>query len=192
MQLVEVVRAARPSVSVTSRCNVTPVARCAASTPRPTWVAEPQVNTLELDLLRRGVRYRVLYDRHGLELPGRLTDLEAGLAHGEQARVADVPLKLVLSDYPLALLPLQQDPTEIEASLVVSRLGVAGRPVSALRDVWTGLSRCSAQRPCAPTARRRRPERHRPRPAAVARGRVHRPGDRQPARMQRAHRSAAT
>lgn len=79
----------------------------------------PQVNTLELDLLRGGVRYRVLYDRQGLALAGRLADLEAGLAHGEQARVSDVPFKLVLSDYPLALLPLQLDPTDMETSLVV-------------------------------------------------------------------------
>lgn len=74
----------------------------------PPYVARPRgSNTLELDLLRRGIRYRVLYDRQGLEIPGRLADLEAGLAAGEQARVADVPLKLVLCDYPLALLPLQ-------------------------------------------------------------------------------------
>ena len=86
----------------------------------PPYVARaPQVNTLELDLLRRGVRYRVLYDRHGLEIPGRLADLEARLAMGEQARVTDVPVKLVLSDYPAALLPLQHQATEIESSLVV-------------------------------------------------------------------------
>lgn len=86
----------------------------------PPYVARaPQVNTLELDLLRRGVRYRVLYDRHGLEMPGRLADLEAGLALGEQARVTDVPVKLVLSDYPGALLPLQHHPTDIETSLLV-------------------------------------------------------------------------
>ncbi len=79
----------------------------------------PQINTLELDLLRRGVRYRVLYDRQGLEIPGRLADLEMGLAMGEQARVTDVPVKLVLSDYPAALLPLQHQSTDIESSLVV-------------------------------------------------------------------------
>jgi len=119
MQLVEVVRgrAAIGERYVQMQRDARREVRCFDA---PPYVSrEPQVNTLELDLLRRGVRYRVLYDRHGLELPGRLTDLEAGLAHGEQARVADVPLKLVLSDHPLALLPLQHDPTEIEASLVV-------------------------------------------------------------------------
>ena len=119
MQLVEVVRG-RPAIGeryVRMQREARHEVRCFDA---PPYVSRaPQVNTLELDLLRRGVRYRVLYDRHGLELPGRLEDLEAGLAHGEEARVTDVPLKLVLSDYPLALLPLQQDPTEIETSLVV-------------------------------------------------------------------------
>ena len=119
VQLVEVVRG-RPAIGeryVQMQRAARYEVRCFDA---PPYVARaPQVNTLELELLRRGVRYRVLYDRHGLELPGRLTDLEAGLAHGEQARVTDVPIKLVLSDCPMALLPLQHEPTDIETSLVV-------------------------------------------------------------------------
>jgi sugar-specific transcriptional regulator TrmB len=76
------------------------------------------VNTLELDQLRRGVRYRILYDRRALDIPGRLADLEAGIAAGEQARVTDIPIKMTLSDYPMAILPLRHPP-DVESRLVV-------------------------------------------------------------------------
>src|SRR5262245_49403553 len=51
------------------------------------------VNEIELGLLARGVRYRVLYHPRGLDRPGRLADLHAGIAAGERARVADFPIK---------------------------------------------------------------------------------------------------
>ena len=76
------------------------------------------VNTMELDHLRRGIRYRILYDRRALDIPGRLADLEAGIAAGEQARVTDIPLKMTLSDYPMAILPLRSPP-DVESRLIV-------------------------------------------------------------------------
>jgi sugar-specific transcriptional regulator TrmB len=76
------------------------------------------VNTLELDHLRRGIRYRILYDRTALDIPGRLADLEAGIAAGEQARVTDIPLKMTMSDYPMAILPLRQPP-DLESRLII-------------------------------------------------------------------------
>lgn len=76
------------------------------------------VNTLELDHLRRGIRYRILYDRTALDIPGRLADLEAGIAAGEQARVTDIPLKMTMSDYPMAILPLRQPP-DVESRLII-------------------------------------------------------------------------
>lgn len=75
------------------------------------------VNTLELDLLASGIRYRVLYDPSGLDRPGRLADLEAGIQAGEQARVADVPVKLLMSDQPLAYLQLHRRPTDFASAL---------------------------------------------------------------------------
>lgn len=76
------------------------------------------VNTMELDHLRSGIRYRVLYDRRALDVPGRPADLEAGLAAGEEARVTDIPLKMTLVDDAIAILPLHQ-PADIESRLVV-------------------------------------------------------------------------
>jgi sugar-specific transcriptional regulator TrmB len=77
-----------------------------------------EVNTVEVDHLRRGIRYRILYDRTGLDIPGRLADLEAGIAAGEQARVADVPVKMTIWDDTAAILPLRHPP-DVESRLVI-------------------------------------------------------------------------
>lgn len=76
------------------------------------------VNTIEVDQLREGIRYRILYDPRGLDVPGRLVDLEAGIAAGEQARVADIPLKLTLFDRTAAMLPLRHPP-DVKSRLIV-------------------------------------------------------------------------
>lgn len=77
-----------------------------------------QPNTLEFDQLHAGLRFRILYDRTALDIPGRLADLEAGIAAGEQARVADIPLKMTLFDDSAAILPLRQPP-DVESRLLV-------------------------------------------------------------------------
>lgn len=76
------------------------------------------VNTMEIDQLRRGIRFRILYDRRALDMPGRLADLEAGIAAGEEARVTDVPLKMTLADHSMAILPLRH-PADIESRLII-------------------------------------------------------------------------
>jgi hypothetical protein len=76
------------------------------------------VNTMEVDQLGSGLRFRILYDRTALDQPGRLADLEAGIAAGEQARVVDVPLKMTIFDDTAAILPLHQPP-DVESRLVV-------------------------------------------------------------------------
>lgn len=77
---------------------------------RPPYAATEQhrqSNPVELDLLQRGVRYRVIYDTSVLEMPGWLDDVTAGMQHGEQARIsADLPMKLAISDDRLAMIPL--------------------------------------------------------------------------------------
>ncbi|MEO3887800.1 helix-turn-helix domain-containing protein [Nonomuraea sp. B5E05] len=77
---------------------------------RPPYAAPQQhteSNPIELNLLRRGVRYRVIYDTSVLDLPGWLEDVTAGMRHGEQARIsAGLPMKLAISDDRLAIIPL--------------------------------------------------------------------------------------
>ena len=90
------------------------------------------INTLELDLLAKGISYRVMYDPRGLDRPGRLADLEVGIAAGEQARVADVPVKLLMSDRPLAYLSLQRRPTDFASALRVEESTL----LDALRELF--------------------------------------------------------
>ncbi|ALG15120.1 hypothetical protein AOZ06_27860 [Kibdelosporangium phytohabitans] len=78
------------------------------------------LSPVEADLLTQGVRFRGLYDRDALELHNLLTDLEAGIALGEQARVlADAPTKLILIDDRLAMIPLRSAPPALESAVIV-------------------------------------------------------------------------
>lgn len=85
----------------------------------PPYVRPPDGNPVESEQLNRGVRYRILYDRQAVALPGRLPDLATSIAAGEHARVTDVPMKLVLSDRSLGVVPLRTDPVDLECSLLV-------------------------------------------------------------------------
>ncbi|MGH8881030.1 MAG: LuxR C-terminal-related transcriptional regulator, partial [Stackebrandtia sp.] len=76
------------------------------------------VNTMEVDQLRSGLRFRILYDRTALDIPGRLADLEAGVAAGEQARVTAIPLKMTIFDDTAAILPVRQPP-DVQTRLLV-------------------------------------------------------------------------
>ena len=76
------------------------------------------VNTMEVDQLRSGLRFRILYDRTALDIPGRLADLEAVVAAGEQARVTTIPLKMTIFDDTAAILPVRQ-PAGVSSRLIV-------------------------------------------------------------------------
>ncbi|MEU5563959.1 helix-turn-helix transcriptional regulator [Micromonospora musae] len=77
----------------------------------------PLTDPVEPGLLRQGIRYRVIYDRRGLDDPDRLADFAHGLSVGEEIRVSTVPTKLVLSDHPLALLPVRTG--NVESAMLV-------------------------------------------------------------------------
>jgi sugar-specific transcriptional regulator TrmB len=90
------------------------------------WDAPPyrddpnQVNQLELDQLKRGVTFRVIYDRRGsMDRPGRLAALIQGITDGEQARVGDVPLKLIVTDAPMAFVPFDVRATKHQTALLI-------------------------------------------------------------------------
>jgi len=86
----------------------------------PPYVDNPRdANTLELAMLRRGMRVRALYDPLGLAVPGRRPQILRSIALGEQARVTDVPMKMWINDEPAALVPLRLDPIDLESWLLV-------------------------------------------------------------------------
>jgi DNA-binding CsgD family transcriptional regulator len=89
---------------------------------RPPYAADFYDNPTELELLDRGVRFRVVYDRRGLERPNAFPQIARFIAAGEQARVAgDVPGKLAVADRRVALLsfPGRADQTGEPWALVV-------------------------------------------------------------------------
>lgn len=70
----------------------------------------PLDNPVELEALARGVAWRAIYAPEALAIPERSDPLRAWQQAGEQARVcAQVPLKLLIADRSLALLPLAAD-----------------------------------------------------------------------------------
>jgi len=83
------------------------------------------LNDVELDLLRTGVQYRVIYDRAALEVPGQLEWMAELRGAGEEARVLpELPMKLAIADRRLAIVPLyvkdsNGSPPRIEEALMV-------------------------------------------------------------------------
>lgn len=81
-----------------------------------------QENIEELAALRRGVGYRVLYERALLEEPGMLINLADGIKLGEQARaLPTLPVRMIIADGELGVLPLIQHTgglTQLTAALV--------------------------------------------------------------------------
>ncbi|NRQ35944.1 TrmB family transcriptional regulator [Nonomuraea sp. NN258] len=81
-----------------------------------------QENTEELAALRRGVGYRVLYEKALLEEPGMLVNLADGIELGEQARALPVlPVRMIIADGELGVLPLIQHTdglTQLTAALI--------------------------------------------------------------------------
>ncbi|MER7444978.1 helix-turn-helix domain-containing protein [Micromonospora avicenniae] len=105
---------------------------------RPPYAADFSENPAELELLDRGVRFRVVYDRRGLERPGASTHIGRFIAAGEQARVAaDVPAKLAVADRRMGLLsfPSQGDMVEPWA-LVVRGVTWVEVLVALFTEVW--------------------------------------------------------
>ncbi|MFI6326303.1 helix-turn-helix domain-containing protein [Nonomuraea sp. NPDC050556] len=81
-----------------------------------------QENTEELAALRRGVGYRVIYERALLEEPGMLVNLADGITLGEQARaLPSLPVRMIVADGELGVLPLVQHTaglTQLTAALI--------------------------------------------------------------------------
>lgn len=88
---------------------------------KPPYAKAPaSLNPAERDLLGAGVRFRGVYDRGALELHDLYADLEAGLRLGEEARVTvEAPLKMIVADHHLALVPLQSNAQTVDIALVV-------------------------------------------------------------------------
>lgn len=83
-------------------------------------ITPPQTNRTEIRLLSRGVGYRALYDREALRAPGAMEEISLYQSEGEQARALEtLPMKLVVADHALALVPLSTGETPVEPGAIL-------------------------------------------------------------------------
>jgi DNA-binding CsgD family transcriptional regulator len=99
----------------------------------------PSENTAETAAAERGVRIRVVIERavlEGLESLGEVVD---SLQHGLELRVVDqLPLKLVLADADLALVPLAVAPAGEPGAVLLQRSGLLAALDALFESVWRG------------------------------------------------------
>lgn len=104
--------------------------------------ARAGLNPDELELLAEGIRYRVIYDRLALDHPGQLDLLEQLMDAGEDARVVPtLPMKLIIADRRLAIVPLYVDDPEsrelrIEEALLVHPGALLNNLVENFEILW--------------------------------------------------------
>ncbi|MEV6761558.1 helix-turn-helix domain-containing protein [Streptomyces sp. NPDC051105] len=106
---------------------------------RPPYFDGPGSNLdSQLQQQRRGVVFRVIYDREAVAWPGRLNnDIVPSMKAGEQARVhPELPLKLVISDDRAAILPFSLGPGGQSVAYLVHRSPVLVALESLFEAQW--------------------------------------------------------
>jgi sugar-specific transcriptional regulator TrmB/DNA-binding CsgD family transcriptional regulator len=109
---------------------------------RPPFAADvSQPPTSQDTALRRGVRARSIYDVSAFETPGLLEAARGLVGQGELARVASVPIKLVIVDSNIAMLPLTSDDQQAaHSAVVVHRSTLLDALISLFETVWRSAS----------------------------------------------------
>ncbi|MCX5398622.1 helix-turn-helix transcriptional regulator [Streptomyces sp. NBC_00102] len=108
--------------ATTEVCNLMPLGQ-----PRHSVISyEDNHAEIEDVLMRRGIALRTVIERDWLENPGTAETLDSYAAQGQQISVVDkLPIKLVVVDRRIALLPLDPEREDIEpVALVVHRTGL--------------------------------------------------------------------
>ncbi|MER5602774.1 helix-turn-helix domain-containing protein [Streptomyces sp. NPDC002265] len=97
----------------------------------------PEENTAEPMALGRGVHFRAVLDRAVLAEPGMIHEAIDSLRNGVQLRVADqLPMKLVLADAELCLVPLAATPTGEPGAVLLHRSGLLDAMDTLFETVW--------------------------------------------------------
>lgn len=104
---------------------------------KPPYSADPHSNPEEIQALRRGVRFRVIYDKSALEYPGKLSGIRQLMSSGEDARMLnDAPMKRAIFDRRLALVPLALDVPEDTAALLLHSSSLLNALVTFFEQLW--------------------------------------------------------
>jgi sugar-specific transcriptional regulator TrmB/DNA-binding CsgD family transcriptional regulator len=100
-------------------------------------VVPPGENVAEPDSMARGVSYRVIIDREFLANPGGPDIIAQALEEGEEVRIVDrVPIKMIIADRELGMLPLLSDQNTAPASVLVQASGVLDVMIALFDEVW--------------------------------------------------------
>jgi hypothetical protein len=110
---------------------------------RPPYSQAPGTSyPLESGRLAVGVVYRVIYDSAALAIPGRMTDdILPSSAAGEQARTRpELPIKLIISDDQLALIPAAVSSRSIDTTFVIHRSPILDALIALFEAEWAKAS----------------------------------------------------
>jgi DNA-binding CsgD family transcriptional regulator len=106
---------------------------------RPPYSREPGTGyRMERSRLAAGVAYRVIYDGDALAIPGRMyDDILPSSAAGEQARARPhLPIKLIISDDQLALIPAAVTSRSIDTTFVIHRSPILDALMALFEAEW--------------------------------------------------------
>ncbi len=106
---------------------------------KPPYVVPGESNDAEVELLQRGVPVRSLYDRNALESHENFSAIRRYVDAGEHARVTGrLPVKLVVVDTEVALLPLagDDDRQALSGALLVHPCGLLDSLVALFETLW--------------------------------------------------------
>lgn len=92
----------------------------------------------EVALLKQGVRIGAIYDRESLDLPGTLDHIRSCTAAGEEARVSPqrLPMKLLIVDRRVALVPLLSEIPGTEGALLVHESPLLDALIELFEKTW--------------------------------------------------------
>jgi sugar-specific transcriptional regulator TrmB/DNA-binding CsgD family transcriptional regulator len=103
----------------------------------PFVAVQPSDNTAENQGVDRGVDYLVTIERDVLTAPGVAVGTIDSIRRGVQVRVADkLPIKLMMADGDLALVPLTTEPGGEPAAVLLHRSGLLTAVEALFESVW--------------------------------------------------------
>jgi Sugar-specific transcriptional regulator TrmB len=106
---------------------------------RPPYTDTPGAShPLQSRRMAAGVTYRVIYDQQALAVPGRMhDDILPGMAVGEQARARpELPIKLIISDDQLALIPAAVTSRAVDTTFIVHKSPILSALITLFEAEW--------------------------------------------------------
>ncbi|HET6291801.1 MAG TPA: TrmB family transcriptional regulator [Kribbella sp.] len=100
-------------------------------------VVTAEENTEEDAAVSRGVRYRVMIERRSFERPGFFGAVSDSLKAGEEVRVVpELPIRMLIVDRRIALMPLLSGSERSIGALIVHRSGMLDALMALFDRVW--------------------------------------------------------